>query len=114
MGKNIITLRLRLHDYIEMQMKLIQQHGLVSFTAQKSASYHHLHIHRTLYTVKGQAKHVPIMRSWVSSCVTINEHLLIVNAQGENAVTRLLGEDRTMACILCVGGKRISCTMMCT
>lgn len=42
------------------------------------------------------------MRRWVSFCFAINEHLLVISAQWENAVARLLGEDRTVACILCV------------
>lgn len=53
--------------------------------------------------------HLPVMWRWVSFCSAINEDLLIVGAQWENAVAWLLGEDRPVASVVCVE-KHISCS----
>lgn len=54
--------------------------------------------------------HVPIMWGWVSFRSAINENLLIVGAQRENAVAGLLGEDGPVATVVCTE-EHISCSL---
>lgn len=60
------------------------------------------HLNLTLQTIQFETKKVPIVRRWVSSCFAINKYQLVTSAHWENAVTGLLGEDRTMAGMFCV------------